>query len=396
MTVHEEPVILVVMELPVDDAGHQQEGPGPASPPGFMMQQLPTPEVLCEEQAPSVPRITIVQARMTAPALATNACFSPTDQNTAKRRGRQAASRPSRPRSGDPEVHRVLKEKVLPRQATVTATNAVIGALGSRDLGRCYGSMSPRPMNAPLRLALAVAVVAGGLLAVGCHSSSGPDAVGPTIQGCPATQPVDISTLGGAVGGAVPACSSGYAHASVCCQAGPSQPTICTECPAAPFGVCDQDSLTFPDPGSCCSLDDGGCSETSGAITPLVDTPFEGGVLVGVPGGDCYYPCGPGGYPPGEPGDSAPGGGLPACADVLDGSSFAVTCLSCCTPGGCPTNSCNCPAEGPCVCGPQCGGCPAGWQVPLGGTDLCCRTNSAGVKECFSQATSITANPIVQ
>jgi hypothetical protein len=44
VTVHEEPVILVVMEVPVDDAGHQQEGPGPASPPGLMMQQLPTPE----------------------------------------------------------------------------------------------------------------------------------------------------------------------------------------------------------------------------------------------------------------------------------------------------------------------------------------------------------------
>ena len=68
VTVHEAPVILVVMELPVDDPGHQQEGPGPASPPGLMMQQLLTPEdVLCEEQAPKTPRITIVQIRMMAP-----------------------------------------------------------------------------------------------------------------------------------------------------------------------------------------------------------------------------------------------------------------------------------------------------------------------------------------
>jgi hypothetical protein len=46
VTVHEEPVILVVMELPVDDPGHQQDGPGPASPPGLMMQQCSTPEEL--------------------------------------------------------------------------------------------------------------------------------------------------------------------------------------------------------------------------------------------------------------------------------------------------------------------------------------------------------------
>ena len=52
VTVHDVPVIFVVMDCPMGDAvepGHQQEGPGPASPPGLMMQQSPTPEVVPED-----------------------------------------------------------------------------------------------------------------------------------------------------------------------------------------------------------------------------------------------------------------------------------------------------------------------------------------------------------
>ena len=57
----------------VDAAGHQQEGPGPASPPGSMMQQVSKPEdaledVLGEEQAPSVPRITRNGTRFIKPS----------------------------------------------------------------------------------------------------------------------------------------------------------------------------------------------------------------------------------------------------------------------------------------------------------------------------------------
>jgi hypothetical protein len=47
VTVHELPVIVVLMDAPIDSvagAGHQHEGPGPASPPGLMMQQSPTPD----------------------------------------------------------------------------------------------------------------------------------------------------------------------------------------------------------------------------------------------------------------------------------------------------------------------------------------------------------------
>jgi hypothetical protein len=66
VTVHEEPVIVVLIDPDmgaVAGAGHQHEGPGPASPPGLMMQQLPTPDAVLgddpgDEQATSVPRIT--------------------------------------------------------------------------------------------------------------------------------------------------------------------------------------------------------------------------------------------------------------------------------------------------------------------------------------------------
>jgi hypothetical protein len=205
------------------------------------------------------------------------------------------------------------------------------------------------------------------------------------IQGCPATQPVDVS----AVSGSVPACNVGYAHPSVCCLASPTQATVCTECPAAPFGACDSAALTFPDPRLCCSLDGGACRDVSvGSIAPT-----DAG------NGACYYPCGPGGYPPDKLISSAVT--IPACADGM-GSPNPV-CEYCCSGEGtattCALNECNCPLElpgsPPCVCGPQCNVCPSGWQVPQGGTDLCCRTDSLGEVECFSQATSIATNPQV-
>jgi hypothetical protein len=237
-------------------------------------------------------------------------------------------------------------------------------------------------MNTSLHLALAVALVAGGAPVVGCNGSidsSGKDggsAEGASVltpERCPASQPVDVSTVGAPLGTFQPvaACITGHAHPNVCCHAGPTQPTVCTECPAEPFGVCDKESLTFPDPRSCCSLEDGGCTAT---------TQSDAGVA-----GNCLFPCGPGGYPPNELGDAA---GLPACSDMVD-SSFASQCAYCCVgsvkTAGCAANTCT--QVG--ACGPQCGACPTGWQVPPGGIDLCCRTDSAGVDECFSQANSI-------
>jgi hypothetical protein len=233
-------------------------------------------------------------------------------------------------------------------------------------------------MNAPLRLALAVAVVAGGLLVVGCDGSSGSGADAGHV--CPATQVVDLSTANGIP---VLACNMGYVHPNVCCSAGPSQPTVCTECPAEPFGPCDKNSLTFPDPGSCCSLTDGGCT-----VTPS----DAAGVA-----GSCYFPCGPGGYSSDALGDAA---FLPACSDLKDASSVSA-CAYCCSGSigpqsavVCSGNGCFCgeeaPGSPPCVCYPHCGSCPAGWQVPPAGQlDLCCRADGTGVAECFSQSSDI-------
>jgi hypothetical protein len=255
-------------------------------------------------------------------------------------------------------------------------------------------------MNALLRLALAVAVLAGGpLLSVGCGSSEGSpnedggstladseaggslladggignDAVAPTIQGCPVTRSVDVSTVGEPLGTfrEVPACDVGYARPNVCCRGSPTQATVCADCPDVPFGACDKESLTFPDPRTCCSLEGGGCTATA---------PSDAGAT-----GDCFYPCGPGGYSPDELGDAA---ALPACSDVVDGGAPPV-CAYCCLGSvgpGCATNGCS---GGLGACGPHCGTCPAGWNVPRGGIDLCCRTDNAGVAECFSQATGI-------
>ena len=78
-------------------------------------------------------------------------------------------------------------------------------------------------------------------------TDSGADvgAIAPTIQGCPATQPVDVSTANGSF---IPACETGYAHPNICCRSSPTRATECANCPGAPFAACDNASLTFPDP----------------------------------------------------------------------------------------------------------------------------------------------------
>lgn len=155
-------------------------------------------------------------------------------------------------------------------------------------------------------------------------TDSGADvgAIAPTIQGCPATQPVDVSTANGSF---IPACETGYAHPNICCRGSPTQATECANCPGAPFAACDNASLTFPDPGTCCSLADGGCGEAS-----VLSAPMDAGLEL-----NCSYPCGPGGYSPHELQSLR----QPVCSDLADGS--LGICLYCCFGSGeCPTNTC--------------------------------------------------------
>jgi hypothetical protein len=208
------------------------------------------------------------------------------------------------------------------------------------------------------------------------EADSGP--VSPTIQGCPATQLVDLSTANGRI--LVPACNAGYAHPNICCRASPTQVTECADCRGAPFAACDNASLTFPDPGRCCSLGDGGCAEASVLSVDPGDAAIEL---------SCYYACGPGGYSPHELQSPT----ARACSDVADSSD--PVCYYCCLGGGCVSNQCSCGACPPSGCGgDNCGACPAGWNVPAGGQyDLCCQIDSSGAARCFSQAGSITYSP---
>ncbi len=300
-----------------------------------------------------------------------------------------------------------------------TSTRSRARANTSFGPRRCYGSvafarMKTTPISAAL-LALAVAVACGALLLTpSCNGSlapgtstgadggsislksdasispadasassgidSGADvgAVALTIDGCPATQPVDLSTANGRI--LVPACNAGYAHPNICCRASATQVTECADCRGAPFAACDNASLTFPDPGTCCSLGDGGCAEAS----VLSVDPGDAAIKL-----SCYYACGPGGYSPHELQSPT----ARACSDVADSSD--PVCYYCCLGGGCVSNQCSCGACPPSGCGgDNCGACPAGWNVPAGGQyDLCCQTDGSGAARCFSQAGSITYSP---
>jgi hypothetical protein len=214
---------------------------------------------------------------------------------------------------------------------------------------------------------------------------------GYTFTGCLGYPPASVAS--GVVApppvGDVAPCPLGYAHPSVCCQAATDLPTVCSEASNPPFQACRSPAITFPDPSTCCSLDtDSTCALPDG------DAAMQTGDAG--PSPSCYFQCGPGGYIPGQgPWDS--GSGPPACASVAnpigDAAVSADPCVWCCSYGGCPTNQVSCPSQG---CGSfvqagiQCDPCPAGWQTPTGGQyDLCCRTNSQGGTDCFSQATSI-------
>jgi len=78
------------------------------------------------------------------------------------------------------------------------------------------------------------------------------------------------------------------------------------------------------------------------------------------------------------------GSGDLVCATAADeGSSCACACPS---NGPCPP--CDCDAGAPPAPLTGCGACPAGWSVPDGEPDQCCRQDPNGVIDCFSQAIS--------
>jgi hypothetical protein len=197
-----------------------------------------------------------------------------------------------------------------------------------------------------------------------------------TITGNLSTVPVVVASLTSSV----TACPAGYAHASVCCRGGPEASTVCVEYPEAPFHQCDAQSLTFPNPRSCCPLD--GSSACVQQPNPSTNPAASDSA-----GASCSYPCGPGGYPPAEDHEVAPGPA--ACTDVPAGQA----CRYCCVgpaPAECATNLANCGAQDTCQspAPSPCGACPDGWRAPTGIPDLCCRTTGTSA-ECFSQAIQI-------
>jgi hypothetical protein len=189
--------------------------------------------------------------------------------------------------------------------------------------------------------------------------------------------------------GAVPACASGYAHPNVCCHGGPEVATVCLESADDPFRPCVCDTLTFPDPRTCCSLDDGGDCTAVGADAAAA--------------GSCHNPCGPGSFPPDEL--SWP---RPACTDVPTRTTDAglpipgQTCFYCCAENisapGCTGNFGTCipnPQGGLPICPDQtfgCGLCPDGWSRVAGVPDLCCRVDGGPLVACFSQADGLSGN----
>jgi hypothetical protein len=168
------------------------------------------------------------------------------------------------------------------------------------------------------------------------------------------------------VSGSVIPCPTGAAHRNACCQGGPNTAAACGVYPQAPFHACDPDWMTYPDPATCCDLND----PSHCAAPPSVSPP--------TPTGHCVYACPPGYYPAGP---------------------ISPRTGSCCsTPTSPPQNPRGCfgwaPGSaydtGQTFCDFV---CPEGWQ-PLtpGSPDVCCRSLDGGV-ECFSQATGPAGTP---
>ena len=89
--------------------------------------------------------------------------------------------------------------------------------------------------------------------------------------------------------GSVPACTTGQAHRNVCCTAGPNAPAECGVYVTDPFHACASGATTYPDPTTCCDLND----PTSCAAPPPVPTDPP-------PPVGCGYYCPPGWYASGS------------------------------------------------------------------------------------------------
>ncbi len=248
------------------------------------------------------------------------------------------------------------------------------------------GSAPSSMVGGPLALLAAALVACGSRTELSAFNASAAvdGAAADAGRTCNGATPVDTTILVGAV----PPCEGGFAHPSVCCHAGPDEPTACTESQEDPFHPCGCDALTFPDPRTCCLL-----ADPSECQAP----PANAGAS-----GQCSYPCGPGAYPPDEEPGAGPNG-LPACTDVPNGYTDAgdvyprEACFYCCLGTSCTTDVTFCGSGGGGSEGcPQptqgCGACPPGWVNAQGIPDLCCLPDAGSVAACFSQAAVINSN----
>jgi len=214
-----------------------------------------------------------------------------------------------------------------------------------------------------------------------CFSRANVIAPAPIVPGPPppAAEAVDPSVL---VDGNISACPAGSAHPNVCCS--PVQPgPECVEFPDAPFFPCEATvpQIIYPDPRACCPLDgSGGCTATP-------PSEADGGS-----DGLCYEPCGPGGLYEANP--AAGPQGQQCCYGISVSKNPGIQPPS----AVCPSSDCD---GAPCA-EPQCGACPAGWDLQdlgrlngwglrasdLATQELCCQAGDGGTL-CFSQADRI-------
>ena len=192
------------------------------------------------------------------------------------------------------------------------------------------------------------------------------------------------------VGGNVPSCGAGDAHPNVCCEAGAGKAGTCGVYLGAPFQPCDTGWTTYPDPRSCCALDD-----PQNCVAPPPTPPPP-------PPGVCGYACEPGWYPiqngccqstsngdgvcygwaSGGSDGGTPDGGVVVGDGGIEPPAFDAGCAPSIDGGP----SCD-PTPPPPLPQPPCDfACPSGWQHPTGTPDVCCR-DVGGQIECFSQAT---------
>jgi hypothetical protein len=99
---------------------------------------------------------------------------------------------------------------------------------------------------------------------------------------------VDPGTVASAV---VTSCSSTHAHPNVCCKGDANEPSSCVAYVNSPFHPCEDGWGLYPDPTSCCDLND---PKSCAAPPPPVPAPPV----------SCGYACAPGWWPvvnsPGE------------------------------------------------------------------------------------------------